>query len=145
MGGADWENAFKAAQRTGQANIGGSLLNYPSGELVSLGLPKYRDEVLRGYTAASGNGFVFAARARFLDDGVTVIRYALDGKIQWEGIVRSKLPPPEGLGAFDPVAVSFEDDELHIFGFRHRASGTGVQVRMRVVPLSAMGVGEVSH
>lgn len=136
--GKDWEIAYRKAEVDGFADVGGELIDYKAGELLSLGHLKYEDKwVQPPHVGASPHGFAFVFGR---PDGMRLVRYGFDGELQWQGKIQvngrdNSVPAwPEIMG------VKWADSELRIYVFRR--SGQAVSHWLIRIPNSIIGVGK---
>lgn len=136
--GKDWERAYDKAERTGFADVGEELIDFKSGELLSLGALKYEEKWIQPtYVGASSNGFAFVFGR---PDGLRLVRFGFDGELKWQGKIQvngrdSSVPAwPEIMN------VKWAENELRIYVFRR--NGQNVSHWLMRVPNSVIGVGK---
>jgi hypothetical protein len=138
--GADWVVAFQAARNSGWTDLGGDLIDFQAGELISLGNVNINGRWTgRQLRAASRDGFVLVVPyTREGRQDLSLVRFSPDGAVLWQGMVRSRSQH-RGLTDFDPASVTWERGEIHIVGSR-RTANDEVQTWMFTIPESAIGV-----
>lgn len=136
--GKDWETAYRKAEVEGFADVGGELIDYKAGELLSLGNLKYEGKwVQPSYVGASSNGFAFVFGR---PDGIRLVRYNFDGELQWQGKIRVNGRDNSVAAWPEIMSVKWADTELRIYIFR-RSGQNGSDWLIRV-PNSTIGVGK---
>ncbi|SMC20907.1 hypothetical protein SAMN02745857_01077 [Andreprevotia lacus DSM 23236] len=118
--GKDWEFAYKKAESTGFADVGTELIDYKAGELLSLGNLKFEGQWLNPHIGASPNGFV-AVFGR--PNGIHLVRYALDGEMQWQGIIQVNGRDSTAPARPDIAEIKWEENEVDIYVFRKNGKG----------------------
>ncbi|QJR10603.1 hypothetical protein DSM104443_01667 [Usitatibacter rugosus] len=114
VNGPSWTEAYEQAARTGWGNYRGALVRPVSGELIELGV---LDRSVPRQVLALADGFIeVQAIARYTN--VRVIRYDLEGRALWHGVMKHPPPGPDELVRFDPMALAVRDGDLVVYGFK---------------------------
>lgn len=133
--GKDWELAYKKAESVGFADVGGELIDYKAGELLSLGSLKLESKWFNPYVGASHNGFVVVFGRQ---NGIHLVRYSLDGEMQWQGRIQVKGRDNSVPEWPEIMSIKWAESEIRIYVFRR--NGQSVSHWLLRVPNSMVGV-----
>jgi hypothetical protein len=140
--GKDWKAAYGRAEETGFADVGGELIDYANGELLSLGSLKFGPDSskfgphwLHGETGASKHGFVFVFQR---PSGIHLVRYDFDGEMKWQGLIRPNGYDKSTAGKLNLSSVKWADDEIRIYVYKRNEKDASYSLLR--IPDSVVGV-----
>jgi hypothetical protein len=110
--GEGWRTAYAKAQSSGYASVDRELIDYKAGELLSLGTLKFEKELSYPHTTASKHGFAILFNP---GSGMHLARFALNGELEWQGIIRIKGDPDPTSRPPSIESIRWDEEEIKIY------------------------------